>query len=157
MEAYFREANQSQRSMTPVIYSRDHLDRELIMGVELLDDEQRVAYRAKPADDIIEDLGTRPPVESNLDAFKIAAEDAQTIGPHGHFRFTPCRLALDRDGTRRCNADTAAAKGKARGAERSGKPPVGELLDRVAKLDPWAVCIPSSSSPSTVIRRVICV
>src|SRR4030095_10328313 len=41
--------------------------------LELLDDEQRLLIE-QSLRDIIEDLGTRPPVESKLDAVKIAAE-----------------------------------------------------------------------------------
>ena len=63
----------------PVIISTETDHR-----LELLDDEQRLLIE-QSLRDIIEDLGTRPPVESKLDAFKIAAEDAQSIGPAGPF------------------------------------------------------------------------
>ena len=101
----------------PVIISTETDHR-----LELLDDEQRLLIE-QSLRDIIEDLGTRPPVESKLDAFKMAAEDAQSIGPARPLQVYSLPARADRDELAGAMLIQLAAKARLGGAERSRKPP----------------------------------
>jgi predicted PurR-regulated permease PerM len=135
----------------PVIISTETDHR-----LELLDDEQRLLIE-QSVRDIIEDLGTRPPVESKLEAFKIAAEDAQSIGPAGPLQVYSLPARADRDELASAMLTQLLQKEGLVAQSAPTNLPVGELLDLVAKFDPQAVCI-SVVSPSTVIQaRYLCV
>jgi predicted PurR-regulated permease PerM len=134
----------------PVIISTETDHR-----LELLDDEQRLLIE-QSLRDIIEDLGTRPPVESRLDAFKIAAEDAQSIGPARPLQVYSLPARADRDELAGAMLIQLLQKEGLVAQSAPANLPVGELLDVVAKFDPRAVCI-SVVSPSTVIQaRYLC-
>ena len=135
----------------PVIISTETDHR-----LELLDDEQRLLIE-QSLRDIIEDLGTRPPVESNLDALKIATEDAPSIGPARPLQVYSLPARADRDELASAMLIQLLQKQGLAAQSAPAKLPVGELLDLVAKLDPQAACI-SVVSPSTVIQaRYLCI
>ena len=135
----------------PVIISTETDHR-----LELLDDEQRLLIE-QSLRDIIEDLGTRPPVDSNLDALKIAAEDAQSIGPARPLQVYSLPARADRDELASAMLIQLLQKQGLVAQSAPAKLPVGELLDLVTKLDPQAACI-SVVSPSTVIQaRYLCI
>jgi len=132
----------------PVIISTETDHR-----LELLDDEQRF-FIEQSVRDIIEDLGTRPPVESKLDAFKIAAE---ATGPARQLQVYSLPARADRDELAGAMLTQLLQKEGLVAQSAPANLPVGELLDLVAKFDPQAVCI-SVVSPSTVIQaRYLCV
>ncbi len=135
----------------PVIISTETDHR-----LELLDDEQRLLIE-QSLRDIIEDLGTRPPVESKIDAIKIAAEEAQSIGPARPFQVYCLPARADRDELAGAMLIQLLQKQGLVAQSAPAKLAVGELLDLVEKLDPQAACI-SVVSPSTVIQaRYLCV
>jgi predicted PurR-regulated permease PerM len=124
--------------------------------LELLDDEQRLLIE-QSLHDIIEDLGTRPPAESKLDAIKIADEEAQPIGPARPLQVYCLPARADRDELAGAMLIQLLQKQGLVAQSAPANLPVGELLDRVARLDPQAACI-SVVSPSTVIQaRYLCV
>jgi hypothetical protein len=99
-------------------------------------------------------LGTRPPVESKLDAVKIAAE---ATGPAGPLQVYSLPARADRDELAGAMLTQLLQKEGMVAQSAPANLPVGELLDLVAKLDPQTVCI-SVVSPSTVIQaRYLCV
>jgi predicted PurR-regulated permease PerM len=123
--------------------------------LELLDDEQRLLIE-QSLRDIIEDLGTRPSVES-LEAFKIAAEDAQSIEPVPPLQVYCLPARADRDELAGAMLIQLLQKQGLVAQSAPANLPVGELLDLVAKLNPQTACI-SVVSPSTVIQaRYLCV
>jgi predicted PurR-regulated permease PerM len=123
--------------------------------LELLDDEQRLLIE-QSLRDIIEDLGTRPPIES-LEAFKIAAEDAQSIEPVPPLQVYCLPARADRDELAGAMLIQLLQKQGLVAQSAPANLPVGELLDLVATLDPQTACI-SVVSPSTVIQaRYLCV
>ena len=135
----------------PVIISTETDHR-----LELLDDEQRLLIE-QSLRDIIEDLGTPPPVDSNLDALKIATEDAPSIGPARPLQVYSLPARADRDELAGAMLIQLLQKEGLVAQSAPANLPVGELLDLVAKLEPAAVCI-SVVSPSTVIQaRYLCV
>ena len=135
----------------PVIISTETDHR-----LELLDDEQRLLIE-QSLRDIIEDLGTPPPVDSNLDALKIATEDAPSIGPARPLQVYSLPARADRDELASAMLIQLLQKQGLAAQSAPAKLPVGELLDLVAKLDPQAACI-SVVSPSTVIQaRYLCI
>ena len=135
----------------PVIISTETDHR-----LELLDDEQRLLIE-QSLRDIIEDLGTPPPVDSNLDALKIATEDAPSIGPARPLQVYSLPARADRDELASAMLTQLLQKQGLAAQSAPAKLPVGELLDLVAKLDPQAACI-SVVSPSTVIQaRYLCI
>ena len=124
--------------------------------LELLDDEQRLLIE-QSLHDIIEDLGTRPPAESKLDAIKIAAEEAQPIGAARPLQVYCLPARADRDELAGAMLIQLLQKQGFVAQSAPANLPVGELLDRVARLDPQAACI-SVVPPSTVIQaRYLCV
>jgi predicted PurR-regulated permease PerM len=132
----------------PVIISTETDHR-----LELLDDEQRLLIE-QSLRDIIEDLGTRPPVESKLEAVKIAAE---ATGPARPLQVYSLPARADRDELACAMLTQLLQKEGLVAQSAPANLPVGELLDLVAKLDPQTVCI-SVVSPSTVIQaRYLCV
>jgi predicted PurR-regulated permease PerM len=153
-EAYLKENSVSalyDSVFIPVIISTETDHR-----LELLDDEQRLLIE-QSLRDIIEDLGTRPPVESKLDTFKIAAEDAQSIGPAPPLQVYCLPARADRDELAGAMLIQLLQKQGVVAQSAPANLSVGELLDLVAKLDPQAACI-SVVSPSTVIQaRYLCV
>jgi predicted PurR-regulated permease PerM len=135
----------------PVIISTETDHR-----LELLDDEQRLLIE-QSLRDIIEDLGTPPPVDSTLDALKIATEDAPSIGPARPLQVYSLPARADRDELASAMLIQLLQKQGLAAESAPAKLPVGELLDLVAKLDPQAACI-SVVSPSTVIQaRYLCI
>ena len=135
----------------PVIISTETDHR-----LELLEDEQRLLIEQSMRD-IIEDLGTRPPVESKFDTSKITAEDAPSIGPPRPLQVYCLPARADRDELAGAMLIQLLQKQGLVAQSAPANLPAGELLDLVAKLDPQAACI-SVVSPSTVIQaRYLCV
>ena len=137
----------------PVIISTETDHR-----LELLGRRAAIAYRAKPAREIIEDLGTLPPLESKIDALKTVAEDAkQSSGPARPFYVCCLPARADRDELAGAMLMQLLQRQGIPAHSAPGKLAVNELVDLVEKVGPDAACI-SVVSPSTVIQaRHLCV